>query len=161
MKADQRIDRKKLAICVSIPLIVGGVSALMTKNSMETFERLHQPPLSPPGWLFPVMWTVLYVLMGIGSYLVASSKAAQTVKKRALWTYGSQLAFNFLWTIVFFNLEWFLFAFIWLVVLWLLILATAIQFYRIRRMAGYLLVPYLLWVAFAGYLNFGIYLLNA
>ena len=98
--------------------------------------------------------------MGIGSYLVIESEASQTIKKPALWTYGIQLAFNFLWTIVFFNLQWFLFAFIWLVVLWLLILATIIQFYRIRKAAGYLLIPYLLWVAFAGYLNFGVYLLN-
>ena len=157
---DQKIDKKKLTICIAIPLIVGGISAWLTMNSMDTFERLNQPPLSPPGWLFPVVWTVLFVLMGIGSYLVIESEASQTIKKPALWTYGIQLAFNFLWTIVFFNLQWFLFAFISLVVLWLLILATIIQFYRIRKAAGYLLIPYLLWVAFAGYLNFGVYLLN-
>ena len=158
---DQNIDKKKLAICIAIPLVVGGVSAWLTMNSMETFEKLNQPPLSPPGWLFPVVWTVLFVLMGMGSYLVVESEAPQTIKKPALWTYGIQLAFNFLWTIVFFNLQWFLFAFVWLVVLWLLILATLIQFYRIRKAAGYLLIPYLLWVAFAGYLNFGVYLLNS
>ena len=160
MVTDQKIDKKKLTICTAIPLIVGGISAWLTMNSMDTFERLNQPPLSPPGWLFPVVWTVLFVLMGIGSYLVVEAEAAQALKKPALWTYGIQLAFNFLWTIVFFNLQWFLFAFIWLVVLWLLILATIIQFYRIRKAAGCLLIPYLLWVAFAGYLNFGVYLLN-
>ena len=119
-----------------------------------------QPPLSPPGWLFPVVWTVLYVLMGIASYLVSVSDAPHEEKARALWTYGIQLAFNFLWPIAFFNLKWYLFAFLWLVILWILILITALRFGRIRKPAGYLLVPYLLWVAFAGYLNLGIYLLN-
>lgn len=155
-----KIDKKRLVICLAIPLVVGGAAGLLTMNSMEAFEALNQPPLSPPGWLFPVIWTVLYVLMGIASYLVSVSDAPQEEKARALWTYGIQLAFNFLWPIAFFNLKWYLFAFLWLVILWILILITALRFGRIRKPAGYLLVPYLLWVAFAGYLNLGIYLLN-
>ena len=156
----EKIDKKRLIICLAIPLVVGGAAGLLTMNSMEAFEALNQPPLSPPGWLFPVVWTVLYVLMGIASYLVSVSDAPQEEKARALWTYGIQLAFNFLWPIAFFNLKWYLFAFLWLVILWILILITALRFGRIRKPAGYLLVPYLLWVAFAGYLNLGIYLLN-
>ena len=156
-----KIDKKRLIICLAIPLVVGGAAGLLTMNSMEAFEALNQPPLSPPGWLFPVVWTVLYVLMGIASYLVSVSDAPHEEKARALWTYGIQLAFNFLWPIAFFNLKWYLFAFLWLVILWILILITALRFGRIRKPAGYLLVPYLLWVAFAGYLNLGIYLLNA
>ena len=155
-----KIDKKRLIICLAIPLVVGGVAGLLTMNSMEAFEALNQPPLSPPGWLFPVVWTVLYVLMGIASYLVSVSDAPHEEKARALWTYGIQLAFNFLWPIAFFNLKWYLFAFLWLVILWILILITALRFGRIRKPAGYLLAPYLLWVAFAGYLNLGIYLLN-
>ena len=155
-----KIDKKRLIICLAIPLVVGGAAGLLTMNSMEAFEALNQPPLSPPGWLFPVVWTVLYVLMGIASYLVSVSDAPHEEKARALWTYGIQLAFNFLWPIAFFNLKWYLFAFLWLVILWILILITALRFGRIRKPAGYLLVPYLLWVAFAGYLNRGIYLLN-
>ena len=155
-----KIDKKRLIICLAIPLVVGGAAGLLTMNSMEAFEALNQPPLSPPGWLFPVVWTVLYVLMGIASYLVSVSDAPQEEKTRALWTYGIQLAFNFLWPIAFFNSKWYLFAFLWLVILWILILITALRFGRIRKPAGYLLVPYLLWVAFAGYLNLGIYLLN-
>lgn len=155
-----KIDKKRLIICLAIPLVVGGAAGLLTMNSMEAFEALNQPPLSPPGWLFPVVWTVLYVLMGIASYLVSVSDVPQEEKARALWTYGIQLAFNFLWPIAFFNLKWYLFAFLWLVILWILILITALRFGRIRKPAGYLLVPYLLWVAFAGYLNLGIYLLN-
>lgn len=155
-----KIDKKRLIICLAIPLVVGGAAGLLTMNSMEAFEALNQPPLSPPGWLFPVVWTVLYVLMGIASYLVSVSDAPHEEKARALWTYGIQLAFNFLWPIAFFNLKWYLFAFLWLVILWILILITALRFGRIRKPVGYLLVPYLLWVAFAGYLNLGIYLLN-
>lgn len=155
-----KIDKKRLIICLAIPLVVGGAAGLLTMNSMEAFEALNQPPLSPPGWLFPVVWTVLYVLMGIASYLVSVSDAPHEEKARALWTYGIQLAFNFSWPIAFFNLKWYLFAFLWLVILWILILITALRFGRIRKPAGYLLVPYLLWVAFAGYLNLGIYLLN-
>lgn len=155
-----KIDKKRLIICLAIPLVVGGAAGLLTMNSMEAFEALNQPPLSPPGWLFPVVWTVLYVLMGIASYLVSVSDAPHEEKARALWTYGIQLAFNFLWPIAFFNLKWYLFAFLWLVILWILILITALRFGRIRKPAGYLLVPYLLWVAFAGYMTLGIYLLN-
>lgn len=155
-----KIDKKRLILCLAIPLVVGGAAGLLTMNSMETFAALNQPPLSPPGWLFPVVWTVLYILMGIASYLVSVSDAPQEEKQRALWTYGIQLAFNFLWPIIFFNLKWYLFAFVWLVMLWILVLITALQFGRIRKVAGNLMIPYLLWVTFAGYLNLGIYLLN-
>ena len=145
-----KIDKKRLIICLAIPLVVGGAAGLLTMNSMEAFEALNQSPLSPPGWLFPVVWTALYLLMGISSYLVCVSDAAREEKARALWAYGVQLAFNFLWPIFFFNLAWYLFAFAWLVVLWILILITALRFRRIRSLAGRLLIPYLLWVAFAG-----------
>lgn len=155
-----KTDKKRLLLCLAVPLVVGAAAGLLTQNSMETFEALKQPPLSPPGWLFPVVWTALYLLMGISSYLVCVSDAAREEKSRALWAYGVQLAFNFLWPIFFFNLAWYLFAFAWLVVLWILILITALRFRRIRSLAGRLLIPYLLWVAFAGYLNLGIYLLN-
>lgn len=151
------VQWKKLIGCLIIPLAVGGISALLTRGSMETFGALNKPPLSPPGWLFPVVWTILYILMGIASYLVLTSGKPDST---ALTVYGIQLAFNFIWSIIFFNLELYLFAFIWLVLLWLLILATVILFYQISKPAGYLMLPYLLWVTFAGYLNYAIYLLN-
>ena len=155
-----KIKWKTLILCIAVPLIVGGVAGFISKDSMNVFEALNKPPLSPPQWLFPVAWTILYTLMGIASYLVLTSGAAQNDVAKALKLYGLQLLFNFLWTIWFFNLEWYWFSFIWLVVLWLLILATAILFARISKPAAYLLIPYLAWVAFAGYLNFGIALLN-
>lgn len=151
---------KQFLICLAVPLLVGGLSALITRTGMDTFETINKPPLSPPGWLFPVVWTVLFILMGIASYLVLVSGKPQGEINRALTVYGVQLIFNFFWSIFFFNFSLYLFSFIWLVLLWLLILTTAVLFYRISKPAGYLMVPYILWVAFAGYLNFQIYLLN-
>lgn len=152
-----KIQWKNLITCLAIPLAVGGLSALLTQNSMEAFESINKPLLAPPGWLFPVVWTILYILMGIASYLVLTSRKPNTT---ALTAYGIQLAFNFFWSIIFFNLELYLFAFIWLILLWLLILKTAILFQQISKPTGYMMLPYLLWVAFAGYLNLSIYLLN-
>jgi len=153
-----KIKWKELIIAILIPLAVGGLSAFLTKDSMGTFEAVTKPPLSPPGWLFPVVWTVLYILMGIASYLIYTSNSFD--RKRALLFYGAQLAVNFFWSLIFFNLNAYLFAFIWLLLLWALILITLVKFYRINENAGLLLIPYIVWVSFAGYLNFGIFLLN-
>ena len=155
-----KINTKLLILCLVVPLAVGGIAALLMGGGMDTFEALNQPPLSPPGWLFPVVWTILYILMGIASYLVLTSGKPQESIRRALVLYGIQLAFNFLWSIFFFSLSAYLFAFIWLLALWLLILATTVSFYRLSDLAGYLMIPYLIWVTFAGYLNLAIYLLN-
>ena len=152
-----KIQWKKLILCIAIPLAVGGLAALSTRNSMEVFQSINKPALAPPAWLFPVAWTILYILMGIASYLVLVSDKRRQI---ALDIYGVQLAFNYLWPIFFFTLQAYLFSFIWLVLLWLLILTTAVMFYRISKPTGYLMLPYLLWVAFAGYLNLAIYLLN-
>lgn len=152
-----KIQWKKLVICLAIPLAVGILSALLTRNSMETFAAINKPSLSPPAWLFPVVWTILYILMGIASYLIVIYGKPDHA---ALTVYGIQLAFNFLWPVFFFNLALYLFAFVWLVLLWLLILITTNLFSRISIPAGYLILPYLAWVTFAGYLNYAIYLLN-
>lgn len=152
-----KMQWKNLITCIAIPLAAGSLSALLTRNNMESFESINKPVLAPPGWLFPVVWTILYLLMGIASYLVLTSEEPNNA---ALTVYVIQLAFNFFWSIIFFNLEQYLLAFIWLVLLWLLILKTADLFRQISKPAGYLMLPYLLWVTFAGYLNFAIYLLN-
>ena len=151
------IYRKKLLASLAVPLAVGGLSALLTKDSMETFDSLNKPALSPPGWLFPVVWTVLFVLMGLACYLVVTSGRSNRV---TLMLYGVQLFFNLLWSLIFFRAGAYLAAFIWLILLWLLISATTVLFYRISKPAGLLMLPYLLWVTFAGYLNLSIYLLN-
>ena len=152
-----KIQWKKLIVCVLIPLAVGGLASLLTRGSMAAFAALKQPPLSPPGWLFPVVWTILYILMGVASYLVLVSEKPNDA---ALTVYAVQLVFNFCWSLIFFNFELYLFAFFWLLALWLLILCTMLLFFRISKPAGYLMLPYLAWVTFAGYLNLGIYLLN-
>lgn len=155
-----KVNKKLLIICLVVPLAVGGLAALLTGGGMDAFETLNQPPLSPPGWLFPLVWTILYILMGIASYLVLISGAPRQDSSRAILIYAVQLAFNFLWPIFFFGLSAYLFAFVWLVALWLLVLITILLFKRISAAAAYLLLPYLAWVTFAGYLNLGIYLLN-
>ena len=136
---------------------MGGLAAFLTRNSMDLFAMVKKPPLSPPGWLFPVVWTILYLLMGFASYLVlVAEKPGRTAWK----FYLAQLAFNFVWPILFFHLQMYLLSFVWLLLLWMLILVTILWFTRSSRLAGYLLIPYLLWVTFAGYLNLGIYILN-
>ena len=151
---------RQLLLCIGIPLAVGGLSGWVTRGAMEDFQALNQPPLSPPGWLFPVVWTVLFVLMGIASYLVVRSQGPEKLVKRALTFYGIQLGFNFLWSILFFNLGLYLVSFFWLVLLWCLILLTTLQFSSLDRRTFWLMLPYLAWVAFAGYLNLGIFWLN-
>ena len=154
------INVKLLIVCIVIPLLVGGISALLTRGSMETFATLVKPPLSPPGWIFPVVWTILYILMGTAAYLVVASDASKAEQSKAISVYVNQLVVNFLWSTFFFQFGWYLFSFVWLVFLWILILITLVRFYRISKPAGLLFVPYLLWVSFAGYLNFAIWLLN-
>ena len=151
---------KLLILCSVIPLAVGSLAGLITRGSMLSFSTLNKPALSPPAWVFPLVWTILYVLMGISSYLITTSGAGKNKIRDALILYGLQLLFNFFWSIWFFNLGWYLFAFVWLLILWVLIFNTIATFYEISKPAAFLMVPYLLWVTFAGYLNFAIYLMN-
>lgn len=154
-----KIDWKKLLLCLGIPLAVGGLSALIS-GGMDTYKTVNQPPLAPPGWVFPVVWSILYLLMGYASYRVLTSGADREQIKRALTLYGIQLFLNFLWSPVFFGLEWRLIAFFILVAMWVFIYLTMRAFSQIDEKAGDLLLPYILWVTFAGYLNLGVYFLN-
>ena len=139
-------------ISVVIALAVGGISALLTMNNMDLYSKIEQPALAPPPWLFPVVWTILYVLMGIGAALVYNRKDFKPEETRnALIIYAVNLALNFFWSIIFFNLEAYLFAFIWLVALWIVIIAMIISFRKVSPVAAYLQIPYLIWVTFAGY----------
>lgn len=149
-----KINIPNLLTAIAIPLATGGLSAWLTRDGMNAFTSVQQPPLSPPMWIFPIVWILLYLLMGVASYLAAEAGASTN----AFILYALQLFFNFFWSIWFFGLGWYLFAFLWLLVLWVLILATAVSFYRVSKPAGYLMLPYLLWVTFAAYLNLGVYL---
>lgn len=153
---------KPYLISILIALAVGGLSAWITSADMEFYQnRITHPPLAPPPILFPIVWSVLYILMGIGSAIVWNNRStAPRLAADALTVYGISLAVNFAWSILFFKLHVFLFAFIWLILLWLLILAVILLFRKVRPVAGYLQIPYLLWVTFAGYLNCAIWLLN-
>ena len=155
-----KINIRRFIKCIAIPLLVGGLAGILTQNSMETFKGLNQPPFSPPGWLFPVVWTILYFLMGVASYLVLESRQSSEMIQKAMNFYFYQLVVNFLWPIFFFRFEWYLFSFFWLLLLWILVLITFRLFYEISKVAGYLLIPYILWLTFAAYLNFGIWYLN-
>lgn len=155
-----KIKKGVLAVCLAIPLAVGALSGYLTRGGADIFSMLEKPPLSPPGWVFPVVWTILYVLMGIASYLIVTSDASSEKISQAMAVYGAQLAFNFFWPILFFNLTLYLPALVWLLLLWALIALTIYLFAKIDRRAAYLMLPYFVWVTFAAYLNFGIWLLN-
>ncbi len=149
---------KAFIISILIPLGVGGLSALISRGGMAAFDMIQKPPLTPPAIVFPIAWTILYILMGIASYFVFVSDSP--LKESALRVYGIQLVFNFFWSIFFFNLSAYLFSFFWLLVLWFLIIICTLLFYAIDKKAAYLMLPYLAWVTFAGYLNLGVYFLN-
>lgn len=152
---------KPYIISVVIALAMGGLSAVVTSNSMDIYSEINRPALSPPSILFPIVWTILFTLMGISAALVFSFRDTKpTDVTRALTVYGINLAVNFLWSIFFFNMQAYLFSFIWLLLLWVVIAAMIVLFKRVSPLAAYLQIPYLLWVTFAGYLNLSIYLLN-
>ena len=152
---------KPYVISILIPLLIGGLSALISSGGMDFYKTINRPPLSPPSILFPIVWTILFILMGISWAMVATTKTTSPPQKRsAFYTYALSLIFNFFWSIFFFNLNWFLFSFLWLLVLIFLIIRTIMKYYRINPVASYLQIPYLLWVSFAGYLNLAIWWLN-
>ena len=155
-----KVDKRLLTVCIAIPLLVGAVAGLLTGNSREVFAMVEKTPLSPPAWVFPVVWTILYTLMGISSYLILTSDADERLKESAIRLYGFQLLVNFLWPTFFFNFGWYGFSFFWILILWVLVVVMIVWFHDINPVAGYLNIPYLLWLTFAVYLNWGIWVLN-
>ncbi|MDO4481337.1 MAG: TspO/MBR family protein [Bacillota bacterium] len=152
--------KKKLPYIVSIgiTLAVGGISALLIKDSFEVYSALEKPAAAPPGAVFPIVWSILYILMAISAAMIYTSDCSS--RTALIELYFIQLIVNFIWPIIFFEWQLFLPAFIWLILLWVLVLIMTVLFYMCRKTAGYLLVPYLIWITFAGYLNFSIYLMN-
>ena len=141
---------------ILIPLLVGGVVGLITSNFIN-YNSLNQPPLSPPGFIFPIVWTILYALMGI-SYGILESNSLVDSSINSI--YYAQLFVNALWSFFFFVFEWRLFSFFWIILLAVLVFIMIKEFYAKNKLAGLLQIPYLLWILFAAYLNFGVYLLN-
>lgn len=150
-----KIDFKKLVFSIGITFLIGGFFSIFT--NMDFYQNLNKP-FQLPAIVFPIVWSILYFLMGISLYLVSSSNHSD--KNRAIAIYYVQLIVNSLWTLFFFGFKWFLFSFLWILLLMFLVFLMIYQFYRINKMAAYLNIPYLLWLLFAGYLNFSIYYLN-
>ncbi len=152
---------KPYLISIVIALGIGGLAAFLIKDNLAMYERIIRPVLAPKAYVFPIAWTILYILMGISSARVwLERKEKPELVLDALMAYVIQLILNFFWSILFFNMQNFLFSFIWLVLLWIAIIIMIVRFYRVDPLAAYLQIPYLLWVTFAGYLNFMIYRLN-
>lgn len=152
---------KSYVYSLIIALGVGGLSALFTSGNMDIYKEIVKPPLSPPSIVFPIVWTILFTLMGISAAMIYNNNSASKLERdSALLTYGVSLVFNFFWSLIFFNLQMYFFAFLWLLALLYFIIKTIIKYYKIDKTAAYLQIPYLIWVTFAGYLNFAIWYLN-
>ena len=147
---------KNLVISLLISLGIGGLSALDTSGSMDTYTTLIKPPFAPPSILFPIVWTILFILMGISSYLIYESGD----DNGSLKTYLIQLGINFVWPILFFVVKNMLLSLIWIILLDVIVIIMIKKFYKINKTAAYLQIPYLLWILFATYLNYGFYILN-
>lgn len=153
-----KISWFKLLVAIAIPIAVGGLSSYLAGDLNAIFDTLPKPPLTPPSWVFPVVWPILFILMGIASYLIFTKSDHWRDHSMALSLYLFQLLFNFVWPILFFRLGQYGLAFLWILALLILIALTIRAFYIILPKAAYLLVPYFLWVLFASYLNLAIYL---
>ena len=141
---------------ILLPVLIGALVGIITSGSMD-YNMLQKPPLAPPGAVFPIVWTILYILMGV-SYGIL--KVNNQTDEEIDWIYYIQLAINALWSIIFFNFKWRLFAFVWIILLAVAIISMIRKFYNKNKIAGLLQIPYILWVIFAAYLNLGFYILN-
>jgi benzodiazapine receptor len=161
LKVDGKIKIGAAILSIIIPLAVGGLSAYLGMSNVKDYETFIKPAFSPPGWVFPIVWTILYILMGLAAYRIWGHGKNGEDTKKALVLYGIQLFLNFLWTIIFFRFRLYGLAFVELLVLLVFIMLTTFEFFKIDKIAGYLMIPYILWVSFAGVLNFAIWYLNS
>lgn len=151
---------KTYAFWILLTEAVGGLSGWVTRTGTEIFnETIPQPPLSPPSIVFPIVWGILYALMGISAARIRLSPPSEA-KKKGMNLYIAQLIVNFFWSLIFFNAQAFGFAFLWLLLLWGLVLWMIVEFWKVDTLAAKLQIPYLLWLTFAAYLNFGVWYLN-
>lgn len=149
-----KLSQKLLYILT--PLIGGSIVGLIINKSID-YNYLVNPPLSPPSYLFPIVWNVLYLLIGISYYIYRKNNNDNPI---TIKLYYIQLILNYLWSIIFFTLKLRTLAVIWIIVLAITIIYLMIRFYKEERTSFYLLIPYILWVLFATYLNIGIVVLN-
>lgn len=154
------LNTRVLIFCLLTPLLTGAISSILTRDAMKQYFLMNKPALSPPGWLFPIVWTLLYIMMGIAFYLVITSQADKTLVRNAVLFFLAQLVMNFFWSILFFTFSRYLFSFIWLMGMWAVIIITTVFFFRINRASGFMMLPLILWTSFAAYLNFAVYKLS-
>lgn len=157
------MKKKSIIYGITSILIVEGVgllSGFLAGNSREVYKTILKPALSPPGLVFPIVWTILYALMGVAAYLVCFSIVDLSKKYKALSLYTIQLFINFIWSIVFFRFQSFGIAIIVILILDIIVLFTIFSFYKVNKKAFYIMIPYFIWIVFATYLNIGIYILN-
>lgn len=151
---------KTYAVWIIFVEVVGGISGWLTEENTKIYNKtIKKPSLSPPSIVFPIVWGILFALMGIGAAKVYQAPASDA-RSRSLLLFFVQLAFNFCWSIIFFNFQNFGLAFVWLLALWGLILWMILSFHKVDKSAAWLQIPYLFWVTFAAYLNFGVWMLN-
>lgn len=143
-----------------LPMAVGMASAALSRNGIQLYKTMAKPFLAPPAVVFPVAWSVLYLMMGTASFFMFTTKTAGGNKSTAVILYLVQLAMNFFWTIIFFNLRMYTAAFVWLLIMYIIIIACTTLFFLIRPLAGWLMVPYNIWMAFAAYLNLSIVIMK-
>ncbi len=157
-----RINYIRLAVSLVVCLGAGFIGSFFTSSSIPTwYAGIDKPAFNPPNWVFAPVWTALFILMGISLYLIWDKGLQSNNVKIAMAVFAIQLILNVLWSVLFFGMKSPFYAFIEIIILWIAILATIILFFSISRPAGYLLVPYILWVSFAALLNFSIWRLNA
>lgn len=152
------MNKKTLIFCLLIPLLIGGLSGFLTKDSIALYETLNKPLFYPPAWFFPIIWTILYLLMGLSSYFIIQSHSSN--KEKALILYSFQLLVTFIWPLFFFNLQNYFLALLILIILIISVIYMLYTFKDINLKAFYLNLSYLLWIFFAFYLNFMIFLNN-
>ena len=151
---------KQYALGILLTQSIGALSGWLSRDGMQIFSAsISQPPLSPPAFLFPIVWGVQYALMGIGAARIYLSPQS-TERSMALNVYITQLIFNFFWSLIFFNAQAYLFAFFWLLILLFLVLWMILSFLKVDPLSAKLQIPYLLWPSFAAYLNLGVWYLN-
>ena len=157
----KKTDWTVYALWIILAEAVGALSGWLSRTGTEIFsEIVQQPPFSPPAWLFPVVWTILYALMGVSAARIWLSEPSQE-RSRGLNLFVAQLIVNFFWSLIFFNLQAYGFALLWLILLWILVAWMILSFRKTDRLAAWLQVPYLIWLTFAAYLNAGVWVLNS
>lgn len=157
-------ENKTIILIVSILVceMAGFIGSIFTVPAVSGwYQTLNKPAINPPSWVFGVVWTTLFFLMGISLFLIWTDKGAdKDLKKKAIWLFIWQFVLNIWWSVIFFGMQLPFYAFIEILVLWLAILLTIIYFSRISILSGVLLIPYILWVSFASILNFLLWKLN-